>query len=184
MIAGFGGLSVGDLIEVDATPTRRYRAPHIEDHRWTPSTVTVVRSENHPELAQNLSRAAYLDLAKAFGKPSHFSTRGNPVFAPDRGSRSLATVFAKNVRLYRFEDGLRADFTDDSASWTMLPVEGIALRNHFKACKTCATRQELNVSSALIRVGLGRPFQPIDQPPGCFAQVNSVVQKSGAGLHS
>lgn len=184
MLATFGGLAPGDVVRVDARPVRRYRPPHREDSTWLPSTVLKIDSLSGPRIYDRLSATAFDSIIDAFGKAKYFSARGNPAFPTDRGSRSLATVLARDVRIYKHGDGLRADFSDSAGDWKMLPVEGLAIRDHFRRCRSCSTGGEVCIARALLRVGLGRPFKPDDQEPGCFAQVNSVISpQSGIELH-
>lgn len=184
MLVSLGGLTPGDLVRVDARPVRRYRPPHTEDHSWLPSTVTKIDSLDGARIHERLAATAFPSIVKAFGKVKYLSTRGNPVFPPDRGNRSLATVVAHNIRIYQLGDGIRADFADDAGEWRMLPVEGLGIRDHFTRCADCSRSGEISIPEALLRVGLGRPFQPDDQELGCFAQVNSVITPpAGIDLH-
>ena len=184
MLVSLGGLTPGDVVRVDARPVRRYRSPHTEDHSWLPSTVTKMDSLDGARIHDRLAATALPSIAKAFGKVKYFSTRGNPVFPPDRGNRSLATVAARDIRIYQLGDGIRADFADAAGEWRMLPVEGLAIRAHFARCGTCSRSGEISIPEALLRVGLTRPFKPDDQELGCFAQINSVITPSaGIDLH-
>lgn len=181
LLKKIGGLASGDVIGVDWNRLSRYRPPHTEDCRWRP-TSALRRPSLEPEaLYSRLAPAAFGSVHEAFGKPKFLARKGNPAFPSDKGKRSLATISATNVRVYRFGDCLRAEFEDSETSWRMLPVESIAIRDHFKVCSECKRTGETRAESALLRVGLGRPFQPDGEQLGCFAQVNAVVsQESGS----
>ena len=94
---------------------------------------------------------------------------GNPAFKPDRGSRSLATVKVHFATVYGHGDGIRVDFRDDKTTWTMVPVEDLALRRR-------RPPEGLNYSETILRAGLGRPFQANDKPAACYLQVNHILE--------
>ncbi len=183
LLADLGGLAPGDVIQVQWQYAGRRKPPHREDARWHPETIKRREPLGHAELHERLAALAFRSVTAAFGKPKYFMGKGNPAFPPGKGGRSLASVAATEVHVYRFEEGLRCDFTDGNQEWRMLPVESIAIREHFAACADCSRTGEARASSALLRVGLGRPFQPDGEERGCFAQVNNVIPADSAGSH-
>jgi len=183
LLASLGGLTAGDVIRVQWRYSNRWTPPHKEDARWRPATVDRRRRLSHAQQHEMLFGSAFASVTEAFGNLKYLSNRGNPAFPTQTGKRSLASIHATDVHVYRLADGLRADFKDARQGWRMLPVESIAIREHFSACAECRRTGEARASSAILRVGLGRPFQPDGQEPACFAQVNCVVQADVAESH-
>ena len=183
LLASLGGLAPGDVIRVQWRYARRWTPPHKEDARWRPNTVERREPSGLEALYERLSASAFGSVSSAFGDPKYLTSKGNPAFPTHRGKRSLASITASDVRVYRYSDGLRANFKDADQEWRMLPVESIAIREHFARCEECRRTGEMRASSAALRVGLGRPFRPDGEEPGCFAQVNNVVPADSAGSH-
>lgn len=177
-----GGLSPGDEITVTWRQEKRYRPPHIEDGRWVPSSLTKIGRVTGEELIARLGAHSCPSVGKAFGEPAFRSPRGNPAFSPGRGSRSLVTLRVKRIAMRPFGSGVRADFVDDDGVWKMVPMEDLAIRVHQARCPDCAgdglaenLTAESSGEEALVRIGLGRPFQATaDSRPGCYLQVNHV----------
>ncbi len=132
------------------------------------------------DLVTRLTPLAAPSLQDVFGKPSFFSDNGNAAFPPDKGSRSLGFLIAHSVRVYPYEDGIRADFTDSKREWTMAPVEDLRVRIHQARCGSCSgglshsLAAEFSGEKALLAVGLGRPYQHGDNPKVCYLQVNHI----------
>jgi hypothetical protein len=161
------GLAPGDVVSLTWRPVRRYRPPHSEDGDWNPARFEKIRHLSDEELVERLRGRAFSGIEKAFGKPRFQSENGNAAFAPDQGSRSLASLLVNSIRLYPVGEGVRADFTDDRHQWKMVPVEDLAIRSGRHP-------YTLEATQALLRVGLGRPFQAGERPPACYLQVNHV----------
>ncbi len=183
MSASLGEIELGQVLRVEVNPLRRYRPPHCEDCRWIPISLQKIACLGPDELHDRLAPGAVPSLGRAFGRVKYFASRGNPAYPPDRGKRSLATIRAHDIRIYRHEGGMRADFGDSEDAWHMLPVEGIAIRHHCEHCRRCLDAGHLCIPKALLRVGLGRPFRPDRGDLGCFAQVNSIVT-GNADIHA
>ncbi|MDO8616493.1 MAG: hypothetical protein Q7T33_12295 [Dehalococcoidia bacterium] len=176
-----GGLQPGNLVNVKWQLATRYRRPHREDSRWVVSTLQKQGLLSAPALYARLEPLSFRSVREAYGSPQYYSRRGNPAFWPDKGKRSLAGVNCRAVRIYAEGEGLRANFTDTEEDWRAFPVEDIGLRAHFGRCKECSRQGELRADEALVRVGLGRPFQPrTGEESGCFAQVNLVLPPANA----
>jgi integrase len=184
-----GGLRPGDLVQVQWRPAKRYRRPHSEDSRWSPAAFAKVRSLRIDELSDQLGRSAFYSVQEAFGKPLFLTEKGNPAFRPDQGARSLATVVARNVSVYPQGDGVRIDFTDARRSWSMVPVEDLVIRQHQQHCSECPRRlrehlaHQYNTEHAILRVGLGRPYQGGNNPLGCYLQVNHIFPAESRAGH-
>lgn len=176
-----GGLNPGDTVSVKWRAVKRFRPPHSEDGDWTPSSFDKTGVLTHKQLYDVLGRHARPSVRSAFGKPAFLAERGNPAFPADRGKDSLATVRASSIRLYSDENGIRADFQDESDQWSMVPVEDLRLRRHLDHCPDCPATfdnrlaSEMSGDEGLLRIGLGRPFQPDDRKIGCFLQVNHII---------
>lgn len=183
LLASLGGLAPGDVIRVQWRYAGKREAPHTEDATWIPKTIERLDRSRRTELYRRLVSSQFKSMTAAYGEPKYFVAKGNPAFPPGRGLRSLASIAAMDVRIYRLGDGLRADFRDEDRQWRMLPVESIAIRGHFIACPECSRTGEARASVAVLRVGLGRPFQPDGEEMGCFAQVNDVIPADPTGPH-
>ena len=178
-----GGVAVGEVVRLRWERLSRYQPPHSEDCRWWFSSLERLERLDSTRLYRQLAGSAFATVKQAFGATKYHTQRGNPAFPSGRGKRSLATLVARNIRVYRLGEKLRADFEDDDQQWVMFPVEGIALRSHFSDCRQCSRTHEARAELAVLRVGLGRPFQPDGEPPGCFAQINSVIPADPTNLH-
>lgn len=180
-LRSIGGLRPGDIVAVDWRPARRFRRPHSEDGRWSPASFTRVRRLEMSDLSDRIARKAFPSVEKAFGKPMFLTEKGNPAFRPDQGSRSLATIIAKGVSVYAHAEGVRIDFADAARTWSMVPVEDLAIRQHQQRCSQCSSRlgeflrQEYHAEAAVLRIGLGRPYQGGNNPLGCYLQVNHIL---------
>jgi hypothetical protein len=179
LVATLGGLAPGDVISLQVQPVQRYRPPHKEDSRWLPSSVQRIEHLCSADLYDRIAPMAFASVTEAFGRIKYISSLGNPVFPTDHGKRSLASLKVRNVTLHRVANGLRADFEDSDRSWEMLPVEGLDLRLHLAECADCSSLGRLRMGEAIVRLGLGRPYTPDGQDTGCFAQLNSLVTRSG-----
>lgn len=176
-----GGLNPGDTVSLKWRSVRRFRPPHSEDGDWTPSSLDKTGALPHEQFYDVLARHARSSVHSAFGKPAFSARRGNPAFSADRGQRSLATMRASSIRIYRHENRIRADFQDERDHWSKVPVEDLRLWRHLDECPDCATTFEIRLASdmsgdeGLLRIGLGRPFQPNGRELGCFLQVNHIL---------
>lgn len=179
-LRSIGSLSPGDIASVTWKLPRHHRRPHLEDRDWNPSAFTKVDQLPEEELTKRLSASAFLSIHDAFGRPCFYSDNGNAAFPPNKGSRSLASITVSSVRVYPYGDGARTDFADARCEWTMIPIEDLTVRNHQSHCDSCsgnlaeALAGEFDGSQAILRMGLGRPFQAGDNPPACWLQVNHI----------
>lgn len=179
-IDSIGGLNPGDTVAFRWRSVKRFRPPHSEDGDWTPSSFDKTGALAYEHFYDVLARQAKSSVRSAFGKPAFSAKRGNPAFPADRGKHSLATLRASSIRIYRHENKIRADFQDKSNHWSMVPVEDLRLWRHLDHCPDCPANFESRLASAmggdegLLRIGLGRPFQPDGREIGCFLQVNHV----------
>ncbi len=180
-LRSIGGLRPGDIVSLSWKLRRRYQRPHLEDGDWSPAVLSKVDRLPEDELVKRISSKAFRTIERAFGKPCFYSENGNAAFTPGKGSRSLASVMASSVRVYPYADGVRVDFADERRQWTMAPIEDLAIRNHQARCSSCASNlpqllaAEFEGAQALLRVGLGRPFQAGDGTPAtCYLQINHI----------
>ena len=184
-----GGLIPGNLISVDWQPTRTFKRPHVEDGTWKPASFKKNGVLTYEDFIFRLSAAVEAGVKEAFGDVSAYSERGNPAFSPGEGPRSLASIQAENVRVYPHEEGIRIDFSDGQTNWKMVPVEDLALRRHQVSCPGCAGNmasallREFGSDEAILRVGLGRPFQARDDLTACFLQVNHIFPLAARSKH-
>lgn len=178
-VQALGGLTPGDVVSVDWKPTEGSTPPHIEDGEWVSSSLKKLRRLTEPELATYLSNRAFNSIQDAFGVPSIRGTGGNAAFSPNSGTRSLASILARSVRVYLDFNRIRVDFADSLDSWTRVPLEDLTVRRHQSECSICQSRladvlQELCGDAAVLRIGLARPFQTPQYPLLCWMQVNHI----------
>ncbi len=160
-------LAPGDVVSVTWRPVKRYRPPHAEDGNWNPATFEKVGKLSVDEFVARLSELASRTLVEAFGQPWFRTQRGNAAFKP-RGQRSIVSVRAKRVIARRLGDAVRVDFSDGEREWKTVPLEDLAVR-------TGSRPWQMTGDEAVLRVGLGRPYQAgPDKPPACFLQVNHI----------
>lgn len=166
-VGSLGGLLPGTIVSFNWRSVRRFHLPHSEDASWSPSSFKKLGQLSREQLIALLMARASSAVTDAFGEPYLFSPRGNPGFRPNQGQRSLASIVVDKVRIYPQGDGLRADFTDGSRYWQMIPVEDLIWRARIPFT-------EFRVDHAIVRVGLGRPFEAHRSQPACYLQVNHV----------
>lgn len=179
-LQSIGGLAPGDLVSLTWKVARRYRRPHAEDGNWYPTTFTKRDRLPEDDLVKRLSGKAFRSIDEAFGRVRFFSENGNAAFAPGKGARSLASLIVSSVRAYPHADGVRVDFADSKQQWRMAPLEDLAVRIHQLRCSSCRSNLPALLASefcgggAILRVGLGRPFQGGDKADACYLQVNHI----------
>jgi hypothetical protein len=169
-LASIGGLEPGDVVRVYCRPANQVSLPHTEDYEWNPASVLKIAHLGRAQLAGHLEGAAFATVREAFGEPAIRSKGGTDAFACGRGKRSLATLAVSQLRVYRFQSGIRADFTDRERSWTMVPVEDLALRTGRMQMPS-----PVPGGDALLRIGVGRPFAHDGVPAACYLQVNHII---------
>jgi hypothetical protein len=180
-LRSIGGLTPGDLVSVSVKRPRQTRRPHLEDGDWNPSSLEKRRRLADDELASLLLDSAHRSVSDVFGKPSLVSDAGNAAFQPGKGSRSLASLSVSWVRVYPFGSGVRADFAESSRKWQRVPVEDLAIRTHEGRCGVCASHladllsAEFDGGPAVLRIGLGRPFQADSSRLSCWMQLNHII---------
>jgi len=184
-----GGLAPGDIVSLCWKSPRRCQRPHLEDRDWNPESLSKVERIPEDELAQRLSNSAFRSIKDAFGPPCFYSENGNAAFTPGKGARSLASVGVGSARVYPYEEGVRVDFADGRQEWSMVPLEDLAVRNHRAHCSSCTANlpkllaSEFEGGQAILRVGLGRPFQSGGNPPACYLQVNHIFLIPSKRIH-
>lgn len=179
-LQSMGGLAPGDVVSLTWRVARRYSRPHSEDGEWNPAAFAKGDRLLEDDLVALLVTKVFRSVGDAFGKPCFYSENGNAAFTAGKGARSLASVTVSSVSPYPHADGVRADFVDAKQEWKMVPVEDLAVRNHRARCQACSSdfssllESEFQGGQAILRVGLGRPFQWGDRPPACYLQVNHI----------
>jgi len=176
-IASVGGLLPGDVVSVDWKPARRPVPPHREDGEWVRRTFSKRRRLTEEQLTDYLSAKAFRSIRDAFGAPCHHGSGGNAAFQPGTGTRSLASIWARSVRAYPHDEGIRVDFADDEGTWRGAPLQDLVVRQHQRQCPACSLRfsrlltSEFQAEKALLRVGLTRKW---GEPPLCWLQVTHI----------
>ena len=140
ILASIGGLITGDQIVVDWQSKFRPERPHVEDGFWKPGSLQKIGRLNKSELTDLLRPAAVNSVEEAFGSEWFRGARGNGAFKPGQGSRSLASVLAREVRVYSWFEGVRVDFSDELTYWTMVPLEDLSVRRHQSCVRTALRR--------------------------------------------
>jgi len=175
-----GGLSPGDVIDIAWKPTKGASPPHVEDGSWRPDSIRKLRSLDYGEFVRKLAENAYDQITDAFGDVYRKGAGGNFAFRPGIGKRSLASVRAKGVEVYLDFNKIGVRFVDRSGPWAKVALEDLTVRKHAVECAPCRrnlTRQlsrDFDAESAILRVGLSRPYQVPDHPLACWVQVNGI----------
>ena len=129
-VTEIGGLMPGDVVSVDFAPTASPVPPHVEDGQWIRATFAKRNRLTEAELVGRLSANAFTSVHQAFGAPWFRGKGGNAAFQPGVGTRSLASIWARSVRTYPDDDGIKVDFVDDGDSWTRVPLQDHIVRRH------------------------------------------------------
>jgi hypothetical protein len=186
LLASIGGLLPGDMVAVEWLDDPFYEPPHVEDGAWEPETFRKLDRLTKPELVDVLLPTAARSVEEKFGQEWFRGAKGNGAFRPRTGERSLASILARDVRVYQWFQSVRVDFRDDTAAWTMVPLEDLGVRRHQALCPDCITtpgrisrfnynlRNEFWGRDVLLRVGLTRPFEAAGQETACWLQVTGV----------
>ena len=139
LLASMGGLLPGDRVSIDWWDNPWSKAPHVEDGNWRRRSFQKLGRLSKAELLDVLMPGAARSVEEAFGHEWFRGSKGNGAFRPGVGERSLASVLAREVRVYQWFDGVRVDFKDDGGSWTMVPLEDLSVRRHQILCPDCLT---------------------------------------------
>jgi hypothetical protein len=186
VLASLGGLLPGDRVSVEWLDDPFYQPPHVEDGSWEPETFRKLDRLTKQELVRVLLPHAARSVDEAFGHEWFRGAKGNGAFRPGEGERSLASVLARDVRVYQWFQSVRVDFVDDCGRWTMVPMEDLSVRRPQALCPDCITapgrvsRFDRNLCDefwgrdVLLRVGLTRPFAAGGQETACWLQVTGV----------
>jgi len=186
LLASMGGLLPGDRVSIEWWGNQWSKAPHVEDGNWRRRSFQKLGRLSKAELLDVLMPGATRSVEEAFGREWFRGVKGNGAFQPGSGERSLASVLAREVRVYQWFDSVRVDFKDEGGSWTMVPLEDLHVRRHQTLCPDCATTtgrrsnfnsnldKEFSGRDVLLRVGLTRPFAGAGQETACWLQVTGV----------
>jgi hypothetical protein len=179
-LAGSGALRPGDVVDIFWRPLPNVKPPHVEDGEWRRSSLRHVKRYGIDSLTRFLERHSLQSVREAFGEPKLTGKGGNPAFPTGQGERSLASVAARNVRVRIQYNRPRVEFADANDSWRNVPLEDLMIHQHADDCLQCrshleqALAGEFDCDSAVLRVGLGRPFVSDDHPAACWMQVNGI----------
>lgn len=177
-----GGITPGDVINIDYKEFRKTDAPHVEDCEWTPRSLKKRRRAQPDEVEDRLRGSAFPSVSEAFGTAIEIREGRNAASLPNTGVRSLATVQARDVRLRMSGSGRpRISFIDKGgAPWPDVPYQDVQAGAHLERCSVCRAvlnqNHEVRLTCGLIRVGLTRPYSVSEaSPPLCWLQVTSVL---------
>jgi hypothetical protein len=186
ILSSIGGLLPGDRVAVEWLDNPFYVPPHVEDGDWEPETLRKLDRLTKPELVDLLLPGVTRSVGEAFGQEWFRGAKGNGAFHPGTGERSLASVLAREVRVYQWFQSVRVDFEEEGGRWTHVPLEDLSVRRHQVLCEDCVTtpnrtsrfnqnlRSEFWDRDVLLRVGLTRPFEAEGQETACWLQVTGV----------
>lgn len=126
MVRRLGGLAPGDVISIDWKGARRPDPPHTEDGEWKLRSLKRVGRLDHAALTDLLAGSAFNSLSEAFGEAAFRGRNGNSAWPVHKGTRSLATVAVRYVRVGEDRAGrVRIAFKDASgAYWSGVPPPG------------------------------------------------------------
>lgn len=183
-IRTLGDLAPGDVLSVEWKAERPVTRPHVEDCRWDRNAARKTGQMQFEEIISLLDRLAFDSIEEAFGPPWFEGYSGNHAWHPAQGQRPLATVRTKSVNIKEdADDRIRVDLEDASGRrWCSIPLQDLQTKLHRVSCADCQTNYVANVrrafeGSALVRVGLTRPYVHPDQPVACWLQVTNVFAR-------
>lgn len=179
------GLVPGDVVHLDWEADRKRHPPHVEDARWNRLTARKVRTMPFPEVSAIVKPGAFNSITEAFGEPWFTSSNGNSAWRPARGEHSLASV---NVRYVGIDEDRsrnpRIHLLDAAGKHRHgVPLQDLQAKVHASDCESCASQYMKNIrddfaaDSAIVRVGLTRPYKPPDHPEACWLQVTNVLAR-------
>jgi hypothetical protein len=186
ILAALGGLSPGDIIEVNAGPVARPERPHVEDCHWLPRSLKKVGRMSVAEMAAFVSGQAFDSIEAAFDAPAPRTSGRNRGWPMAVGDGSLASLRVQWVRFHIDPRAkVRATFRDMGGDyWEGVPFQDLSARSHETACVPCKTallenlKRDFQTDATTIRVGLTRPFAAsADQPGLCWLQVTNVLAR-------
>lgn len=179
LLRQIGGLKPGDIVNVSWTASANPSRPHVEDGKWDSQSITKTGTIRYSDFRDKLADMAYETLSEAFGEIYLKGAGGNFAFRPGVGARSLASIVAKNVEVYLdFDEKIRVAFEDSRGPWRKVALEDLIVRTH--TCGSCnrnlvrTLQREFDTKSAVLRVGLSRPYAPPSHPMACWVQVNGI----------
>jgi hypothetical protein len=186
ILAALGGLSPGDVIEVNASPVATAEAPHVEDCHWQPRSLKKVGQMSVAEVRALAADQTCPGIEEAFGAPAPRTGGRNRGWPTGQGARSLALL---SVRYVRFNIDLRGKvrtaFRDQFGDyWEGVPFQDVSVRGHETSCVECKSayldeiKREFEANATVIRVGLTRPFAASSDQSGlCWLQVTNVLAR-------
>ena len=185
MVRRLGGLAPGDVLSIDWKAVRRPDPPHTEDGEWKLRSLKRLGHLDHAALTVLLSGSAFNSLGDAFGEAAFKGRNRNSAWRVRAGTRSLATLAVRYVRVEEDQDGrVRIAFKDAAgAYWGGVPFQDLSVRMHQDGCDDCAkaflarVQAEFTVNRSLIRVGLTRPFAPEGHETACWLQVTNIFAR-------
>lgn len=172
-------IRVGDiLLSNQMVPTANATIPHIEDHTYNQPLIhqgPLERDAFDDILVHSLS----LSVNAGFDNKIQENEKYIPINTPP--FKSLITVRAENVQLVddAYKPGkIRVIFTD--ASGVRYPYISLTdfwllrdIDNGDQSLQNINSR--LRNSRTILRVGIGRPFEPVQGKNGYWLQVNSII---------
>lgn len=180
LLKALGGLKPGDVLQLDWTAADHPRAPHTEDGSWVVATARKLEGLTEAQFKKSIGKSASDRITEVFGK-IHIEGKGGKVaFRPDQGKCSIITVVAHDVEVYVDFEKIRVSFRDAERSLKKVALEDLVVRKHQIECRSCKKDLTKNLvrdftsASALLRLGLSRPYETPIYNSACWVQVNGV----------
>lgn len=186
ILTALGGLSPGDVIEVNASPVGTTDSPHVEDCHWQPPSLKEVGRMSVAEVCELAADQTFAGVEQAFGQPAPRTGGRNRGWPIGGGARSLALLSVRYVRFNIDVRGkVRTAFRDKFGDyWEGVPFQDVSVRSHETSCVACKSayldeiKREFEANATVIRVGLTRPFAAsADQSGLCWLQVTNVLAR-------
>jgi hypothetical protein len=179
------GLVPGDVVRLDWEADRKRHPPHVEDARWNRLTARKIRAMPFSEVSAIVQPQAFDSITGAFGEPWFTSGNGNCAWHPGHGERSLASVIVRYVGIDEDRSRRPRIHLLDAAGkhWHGVPLQDLQAKVHATDCESCAgqymknIRDDFAADSAIVRVGLTRPYKHPDHPEACWLQVTNVLAR-------
>lgn len=171
------GLKVGHILEGDFSPTRNNAAPHTEDHRYT--QMKLVGELPHGEFKHLLTNSLSRSVNSGFQNLIPPGEKYIPINTPP--DKSIITIQSRRAELCfdSFKEGkVRISFIDAMSTW----YKFISVTDYWLIDKINSQPEFLYTlndqiarTGCILRVGLGRCFEPVAGKNGYWLQVNSII---------
>lgn len=173
------GVAPGVILHGDFERIVGQSGPHQEDSHY--SNLQNNGATYSSVFRDVLLRRSFDSVRSAFNLDDHFNGRGIPVV--HTLGHSIASIKVEPSTLELIQDGfgkLRLNFIDQVGErWDGFPITDLGFFDYAQQHQTRGALGVINTwmqgqSDAILRIGLGRAFQPSGQPNAYWMQANGI----------